>query len=183
MFNLTHSAICALALASAPVPRPDSTDFAFSVQGGVTLAATGMARFGIVRGDRQNPAFFSLSLGGAEGNGALVLSRALAELPMAGHYAVTNWEGRDASGTSFQALFVAGTPSQPEGVFWGESGTVTIRHTSPGRIEGVFTIKARGFRAVDPDREDVTVTIHGTFTANGEQVMAQVTSVEPASSM
>ena len=183
MFNLTHSAMCALALASAPVPGPDSSDFAFSVRGGVTLAATGMARFGVVSGDSRNPAFFSLSLGGPEGNGALVLSRALAELPMAGHYAVTSWEGRNANGTSFQALFVAGTPSHPEGVFWGESGTVTIRHTSPGRIEGVFTIRARGFRAVDPDREDVTVTIHGTFTANGEQVMAQVTGVQAAGSL
>jgi hypothetical protein len=183
MFNLTHSAMCALALASAPVPGPDSSDFAFSVKGGVTLVATGGARFGVVNGDRNHPAFFSLSLGGPDGNGALVLSRSLAELPMAGQYPVTNWDGRDAKGATFQALFVAGTPSQPEGVFWGESGTVTIRRTSPGRIEGVFTIKARGFRAVDPEREDVEVTIHGTFTANGEQVMAQVTSVEPASSM
>ena len=183
MFNLTHSAMCALALASAPLPGPDSSDFAFNVRGGVTLVSTGMARFGVVGGDDHNPSFFSLSLGGPDGNGALVLSRSLAELPMAGHYAVTNWEGRDPKGTMFQALFVAGTPSQPEGVFWGESGTVTIRHTSPGRIEGVFTIKARGFRAVDPDREDVTVTIQGTFSANGEQVMAQVTSIVPASSM
>jgi len=183
MFNLTHSAMCALALASAPLSGPDTSDFAFSVQGGITLVATGMARFGVVNGDDHNPPFFSLSLGGPDGNGALVLSRAKAEMPMAGHYTIANWDARDAKGSTFQALFVAGTPSQPEGVFWGESGTVTIRHTSPGRIEGVFTIKARGFRATDPDREDVTVTIHGTFTANGEQVMAQVTSMEPASSM
>ena len=183
MFNLTHSAMCALALASTPIAGPDSSDFAFSVRGGVTLVATGMARFGVVSGDSRNPAFFSLSLGGPDGNGALILSRALAEAPIAGHYPVTNWDRRDARGTTFQALFVAGTPSQPEGVFWGESGTLTIRHTSPGRIEGVFTIKARGFRALDPDREDVTVTIHGTFTANGEQVVAQVTEVRAAGSM
>lgn len=183
MFNLTHSAMCALALASVPIPGPESLDFAFSVRGGISLVATGTARFGVVGGDASNPAFFSLSLGGPDGNGALVLSRSIAELPMAGHYPVANWDARDARGSTFQALFVAGTPSQPEGVFWGESGTVTIRHTSPGRIEGVFTIKARGFRAVDPDRMDVTVTIQGTFTANGEQVMAKVTSVDPATSM
>ena len=183
MFNLTHSAMCALALASAPIPAPDTSDFAFTVRGGVTLVASGLARFGMVPGDGRNPSFFSLSLGGPDGDGALILSRALAEVPMAGHYAVTNWDGRDPKGANFQALFVAGTPSNPEGVFWGESGTVTIRHTSPGRIEGVFTIKARGFRAVDPDREDVTVTIHGTFTANGEQVMAQVTSVQVPGSL
>ena len=183
MFNLTHSVMCALALASAPIPGPDSSDFAFSVRGGVTLAATGTARFGMVHGDTRSPAFFSLSLGGPDGNGALILSRALAEVPMAGDYSVTNWDGRDSRGANFQALFVAGTPSHPEGVFWGESGTVTIRHTSPGRIEGVFTIKARGFRAVDPDREDVTVTIHGTFSANGDQVMAQVTSGQSPGSM
>lgn len=183
MFNLTHSAMCALALASAPLSAPDSTDFAFSVQGGINLVASGMARFGIVNGDSRNPAFFSLSLGGPDGNGALILSRSKAEVPMAGHYSIASWDARDARGSNFQALFVAGTPSQPEGVFWGESGTVTIRHTSPNRIEGVFTIKARGFRAVDPDRDDVTVTIHGTFTANGDQVVAQVTSMDPASSM
>lgn len=177
MFNLTHSAMCALALAGAPISGPDSTDFALSVRGGVTLVTTGAARFGIVAGDQHNPAFFSLSLGGPEGNGALILSRAVAEVPMAGHYAVAGWESRDPRASTFQALFVAGTPSQPEGVFWGESGTVTIRHTSPGRIDGVFTIKARGFRASDPEREDVSVTIQGTFMASGEQVIAQVTSV------
>jgi hypothetical protein len=183
MFNLTHSAMCALALASAPLPGPDSSSFAFSVRGGITLAATGTARFGVVSGDSRNPAFFSLSLGGPDGNGALVLSRAAADLPIAGHYAVTSWDGRHQGGTTFQALFVAGTPGRPEGVFWGESGTVTIRRTSPGRIEGVFTINARGFRAVDPDREDVAVTIHGTFSANGEQVVARITSVETQGSM
>lgn len=180
MLNLTHSAMCALALASAPFTGPDSSDFAMSVRGGITLVTTGAARFGIVQGDRDNPSFFSLSLGGPDGNGALILSRAKAEFPMAGHYGVATWDARDPNGSTFQALFVAGRPSQPEGVFWGESGTVTVRRTSPGRIEGVFNIKARGFRASDPDREDVTVTIHGTFTANGEQVMAQVTEVEPA---
>ena len=55
MFNLTHSAMCALALASAPFSGPDSSDFAFSVRGGVTLVATGMARFGVVSGDSQEP--------------------------------------------------------------------------------------------------------------------------------
>ena len=30
MFNLTHSVMCALALASAPIPGPDSSDFAFA---------------------------------------------------------------------------------------------------------------------------------------------------------
>jgi len=67
MFNLTHSFMCALALASAPIPGPDSSDFAFSVRGGVTLAATGTARFGMVHGDTRSPAFFSLSLGGPDG--------------------------------------------------------------------------------------------------------------------
>lgn len=183
MLNLTHSVMCALALASAPITGPDSSDFAFSVRGGITLVATGMARFGVVNGDDNNPPFFSLSLGGPGGNGALILSRATSAMPMAGHYTVATWDARDPKGSTFQALFVAGTPGQPEGVFWGESGTVTIRHTSPGRIDGVFTIKARGFRALDPDREDVTVTIHGTFSANGEQLMAQVTSVDHDGSM
>lgn len=179
MINLTHSVMCALAVSSAPFTGPDSTGFAFNVRGGMTLVSTGAAQFGLVRGDDRNPPFFSLSLGGPSGNGALILSRARPEVPMAGHYGVASWDERDA-GMTFQALFVAGTPSQPEGVFWGESGTVTIRRTSPGSIEGVFTIKARGFRASDPTREDVAVTIHGTFTAHGEQLMAQVTAVEPA---
>ena len=183
MLNRTHSAMCALALASAPITTPDSSEFAFSVKGGIILAASGTARFGMVRGDRRNPSFFSLSLGGPDANGALILSRATAEVPMAGQYAIASWNRRDTKRATFQALFVSGTPSQPEGVFWGESGTVTIRRTSPGRIEGVFTIQARGFRAMDPDREDVTVTIYGTFTASGERVIAQVTDVEPAGSL
>jgi hypothetical protein len=182
MLSLTRYSMCALALAGAPAALHDGSDFALTTQGGVTLTTTGSARFGIVQGNDQNPAFFSLTLGAEDGNGALVLSNVNGAIPLAGRYAVQSSDKRTAK-PSFQALFIAGTPTEPKGVFHGESGSITIRRTSPGLIEGVFTIQARGFRAEAPDQDDISVTIHGTFVAHGEQVMAQVTSVSPAASM
>ena len=182
MLKLACSTVLTMVLMASPTTTPD-TDYALTVKGGVTLTSTGAARYGIVRGDEQNPPFFSLTLGSQDGNGALVLSRAQPEVPLAGTYAIQTWDLRGSGRKGFQALFIAGTTAQPLGVFWGESGTVTIHHTSPQRIDGVFTIHARGFRAEDPDREEVKVTIHGTFTANGEQVVAQVTGIEPRQSL
>ncbi len=165
---------CMLALGSSAMAQQD---YALTSTGAVTIAASGAAEFGVVTGD-QGP-FFSLSLGGAQASGAVVFSRGVAEMPSAGSYAITGWERRDRTGRdqTFQALFVAGSPTQPLGVFRGYAGKIRITETRPGRIDGTFTLKARGFMATDPDRDNMEVTMHGTFTAWGEQTVAVVTGM------
>lgn len=174
-------ASCTLAISTpAAVAAQTMGDFALSATGGLAAAASGTAEFGVVRGAETS--FFSISLGAEYANGSVVLSRGSAEMPAAGTYAITGWEARDrdAQAGTFQALFVAGTPAQPQGVFHGYAGKVRITETRPGRISGTFTMKARGFLAANPDRDGVEVVVHGSFTAYGDQTVAMVTDILPA---
>lgn len=154
---------------------PEVFDFAFSARGGITVAASGEARFGMVEATEHMPRFFSLTLGTAGEEGTIVFSHLASALPLAGRYAVRPW-GASADGNGFHALFIAGTAADPKGVFHAESGTITIRSTRPDAIEGTFSLKARGFLANAPDDENVRVTVHGTFVARGGTMIAQVTS-------
>lgn len=172
---LTALGASAFALGTAAEARQQ--DFALSSTGAIAISATGSAEFGIVAG--ADGPFFSMSLGSAHASGAVVLSRGVAAIPVAGNYAITGWDRRDNTGRdqTIQAVFFAGSPTQPLGVFAGYAGKVRISETRPGRIDGTFTIKARGFLATDPDRDNLEVVIHGTFTAWGEQTVAVTTSV------
>src|SRR6188508_1981157 len=129
------------------LPTPASTDaqFVISISGALRMTATGSAEYGALPATAEVPAAFSITLGAQSESGALVLMQRV--------------------GAAFSAIFVAGSPAEPIGVFRGESGTVTITATRPGRIEGKFRIDARGFLAAAPDREDVKVTLDGTFVA------------------
>lgn len=170
--SVTRFGLAALALL-APTSSV-APDFAFTSRGGVSVTATGDARYGLVNGSTELPRFFSLTLGTTGEAGAIVFTRLADEVPMAGKYAVNPWGKPAVNGTGFQALFIAGTAADPRGVFHAESGTVTITRTRPGLIEGTFTLKARGFLATNPDNENVAVTVHGTFAARGNEVVAVV---------
>jgi len=160
-------------------PKPVSTDaqFVLSTSGGLRMTATGPAEYGALPATPEVPAAFSISLGAQSESGALVLMQRVGAVPLAGRYAVSEWSRHD--GADFSAIFVAGSPAEPIGVFRGESGTVTITSTRPGRIEGKFRIEARGFLTTSPDREDVQVTITGTFVARGNHAVASVQQVSP----
>jgi hypothetical protein len=162
------------------LPTSLSTDaqFALSTTGALRMTATGLAEYGALPATAEVPAAFSITLGAQSESGALVLMQRVGAVPLAGRYAVSEWSGRD--GADFSAVFVAGSPAEPIGVFRGESGSVTITATRPGRIDGKFRIEARGFLAAAPDREDVKVTLTGTFVALGNRTVATVQQVSPA---
>jgi hypothetical protein len=91
-------------------------------------------------------------------------------VPARGRYRVSEWSG--GSSPDISAVFVAGSPAEPVGVFRGIGGTVTITDVAPGRVEGTFRIVARGFLAASPDHDDVEVTLTGSFVAVGSRVVA-----------
>jgi hypothetical protein len=160
-------------------PTPTSTDaqFVLSTSGALRLTATGPAEYGALPATPEVPAAFSITLGARSESGALVLMQRVGAVPLAGRYAVSEWSGQD--GADFSAVFVAGSPAEPIGVFRGEAGLVTITGTRPGRIEGKFRIEARGFLAAAPDRESVKVTLTGTFVARGNLSVATVDHIAP----
>jgi len=163
------------------LPTTFATDaqFALTTSGALRLTATGHAEYGALPATHEVPAAFSITLGARSESGALVLMQRVGTVPLAGRYPVSEWSGHD--GADFSAIFVAGSPAEPVGVFRGEAGTVTITATRPGRIEGKFRIEARGFLAAAPEKEDVRVTITGTFVALGDRTVASVQEVAPAS--
>jgi hypothetical protein len=162
------------------LPAPTATDaqFALTTSGALRITATGEAEYGALPATSEVPAAFSISLGAQGESGALVLMQRVGTVPLAGRYGVSEWSGH--GGADFSAIFVAGSPAEPIGVFRGESGTVTITATRPGRIEGRFRIEARGFLASAPDDENVKVTLSGTFVARGNHTVATVQQVAPA---
>jgi hypothetical protein len=146
-----------------PTTTVDEARFALTTTGALRITASGDATFGELPASAEVPAAFSITLGAESQRGAVVLMQRAGTTPMAGRYRVRDFaEGDDAD---FSALFVAGSPSEPIGVFRGRSGTVTITATRPGRVEGTFVIEARGFLASNPRNEDVRVRITGTFVA------------------
>jgi hypothetical protein len=161
------------------LPSPLSTDaqFALTTTGALRMTATGRAEYGALPATTEVPAAFSITLGAQSESGALVLMQRVGAVPLAGRYAVSEWSGHD--GADFSAVFVAGSPAEPIGVFRGESGIVTITATRPGRIEGKFRIEARGFLAAAPDREDVKVVLSGVFVAQGNHTVAVLQRVSP----
>jgi hypothetical protein len=64
-----------------------------------------------------------------------------------------------------QALVVLGSVNQPEGVFRGTAGTLTITSVSDVEITGLFSVDADGFLASASDRENRPVSVSGSFVA------------------
>lgn len=146
---------------------PPASAFEAELVGALTTTARGSAEFGAVRNDDGRS--FSLTLGPASEQGAIVLSRSGGERLGVGSYPVR--EEGERSG-DFHGLVITGSPSHPTGVFRIQQGTLTITSASSERLEGSFALSATGFLAAEPDREDRELTVTGSFsaTASGTQV-------------
>ena len=173
--------LSAALMALVPAPSPTDAQFVLTTNGALRMTATGSAEYGALPASRDVPAAFSITLGAQSSSGALVLMQRVGTTPLAGRYAVSEWTGHESA--DFSAVFVAGSPAEPIGVFRGESGTVTITATRPGRVEGKFEIVARGFLAASPSKENLKVTLNGTFIADGRSTVATVQQVRTDSPM
>jgi hypothetical protein len=179
MFSRTpFLGLCTMALVTVPTTRLSQSSYALAATGSIEITAEGSdARYGLVTPGVDGRPFFSLTLGAAQHQSVLVLSRVDADLPEPGRYPVRGWEERVPNGESYQALFVAGTVASPLGVFHGRSGSVTISRTGPRAISGEFEVHARGFLASSPDDEDQWVTVRGSFVAIADSSWTTIRSV------
>jgi hypothetical protein len=137
-----------------------SPGFTLDVRGAVTTTAKGPAQAGTV--GTPNEAFYSIALGGPESDAAVVFTRAGSDAPRPGDYRVGDGE---LSRGGFSGLVITGMPAHPTGVFWVESGTLTITASSANRLEGRFALSAAGFLVESPENEGRKVSAEGAFAA------------------
>jgi hypothetical protein len=154
-----RAALCLLVMACQGPDGPES-HFAVEVAGAVAARASGCAKAGAV-GTEEHP-FFSLSLGGLDGEAAVVLTRAGWEPQVRGELAVG--ELPFSAGTGYGGLIVTGTPSHPSGVFRVQRGTLRFTHVTADRLAGEFELKAHGYLTATPHEVTRTVTARGRFT-------------------
>ena len=163
--------IAAAALAAldglAPVTAPGQAVrghgwFAAEVRGAVEAHHAGHVVLGPVGGAGDGDATYTISLGADRGTGALVLTRLGAEPLRSGRYPIGESAALDSTG-GFRVLYLAGSATQPAGVFRGESGTLDLEVESPGEVRGRLELTASGFVAADPDDETRRVTLVATF--------------------
>ncbi len=137
--------------------------FAAEIRGEVNARPTGQARFGVAGGVGGAPAVFTISLGAGSEEGSVLFTRQSGAPLVPGIYTVSDrGDGTD----DVRALVVTGSPTRPTGVFQGESGELVITSVSGGIIHGSFRVEARGFLAADPEVDDRTVRVAGSFAAS-----------------
>jgi len=170
--------LCTVALVTVPATPLSQSSYALATTGSIEITAEGNeARYGLVTPGVDGRPFFSLTLGAAQHQSVLVLSRAGTDLPQPGRYPVRGWEDRGVNGETYQALFVAGTVANPLGVFHSRSGSVTISRAGPRAINGEFEVHARGFLAGSPEDDDQWVTVRGSFVAIADSSWTTIRSV------
>jgi hypothetical protein len=116
----------------------------------------------------------AIALGPKEGDGAIWLFTGAEEPLRPGLYPVVyHWtEHRTGAAREFHACYLPGSARHPLGMFHSESGWLTITESEPGRIAGSFELRARGFLATDEKDENQWVTVRGTYSAEGDRVVA-----------
>jgi hypothetical protein len=155
--------LLSLSLLAGTVRAPDnSASFTAVLTGDVKTTISGDARFGEVRGGPSAPDVFSLSLGADSPRGAVLFTYPSRSGLHVGSYRVA--EAGSPNG-ELQALVVLGSVNQPEGVFRGTAGTLTITSVSDVEITGLFSVNADGFLASASDRENRPVSVSGSFVA------------------
>jgi hypothetical protein len=144
----------------SPLPSEPVAGFEMIVEGAVSTAATGGAEFGVAGSDEAS--VFTITLGGQDGNAAVVFTRIGGERPAAGVYPV---EESAVGENGFIAVVVTGTPSHPTGVFHVRRGMLTISSGSGEGLAGRFELSATGFLTDDPEVEDRVIRTRGAFAA------------------
>jgi hypothetical protein len=149
--------LCLLAAACWALPDPTST-YELSVRGAIHVTAEGSAEAGPA-GTPEEP-YYTITLGGPDGEAAVVFTRAGSAPPPAGQYPVG--EGQLGSG-GFSGLVITGMPAHPTGVFRVRNGTITITAATPARLAGRFELRAVGFLTESPAADGREVIADGSF--------------------
>jgi hypothetical protein len=143
-----------------PSRQVDSVSAVYEARltGAVTGTLRGPAEFGIDQAGTR----FVTTLGAYSDDGAILLSRRDGGRPAPGIYRITD----DPAPEDIEVVIATGSPTRPTGVFRAEQGVVAITTASPRRITGAFEVRARGFLAADPGREDREIMARGSFTSS-----------------
>jgi hypothetical protein len=148
---------------SAKAPDGPEAGARGSYEARLTGAVTGALRGTIDAGNPSGtqPGVFVITLGASGEDGAMVFSRRQTGRPGTGTYSVGGGSGEGG----FTALVATGSMTRPLGAFRAEHGTLTITRSSPDGIAGRFELRARGFMAAEPEREDREIVARGSFSA------------------
>jgi hypothetical protein len=157
--NYWVGAALLLSATAAAVPEAPAT-YEAELRGAATTTLRGSAEFGQARGSADGP--FVITLGARADDGAVVLTRWDGTRPWAGEYRIS----KDSIDDGLQALVVTGSIEHPTGVFRATSGTVAITSSSLRHMAGRFELRAVGFLAADPARENRDLRVRGSFTAS-----------------
>jgi hypothetical protein len=139
----------------AAVERPG---FEAEVRGAIETTLRGTSAFA--------PSGLTLSAG--DTNGTLVFAASDGAGLTSGSYDVGPTSSNPGSAPFVNALFIAGTPSRPMGVFRGSAGALTITTATKQRLAGRFELDAVGVLA-DADAvrtgstDSVAVRVSGSF--------------------
>ena len=151
---------CLLPLAAgcgAAVERPG---FEAEVRGAVETTMRGTSAF--------TPSALTLSAGDGSDGGVAGGTLVFAASDGAG-LASGSYDVNPGSKTPFvNTLYIAGTPSQPIGVFRGSAGALTVTTATEQRLAGRFELEAVGVMADGDDarstpKDSATVRVSGSF--------------------
>jgi hypothetical protein len=135
-----------------------SSYFEASVQGGMSARPAGDVAFGVVGDSGSGVSAFSITLGGEDSSGAILLTSLDGRMPAPGRYEVS-----DTADAGFRAMYVAGSVERPTGLFRAKRGTLEITASGPEHISGHFSFTGAGFLASDPSDEGSEVKVSGAF--------------------
>jgi hypothetical protein len=168
--------LAAVALSFRGDPAPH---FILESSGALRLTVTSdEARYGISPERFNQRPVIAISLGATRGDAALLLYTYGDEPLSPGRYPVASeLPEQPGAGRRFHPCFVAGSVERPAGFFHGESGWVTITAAEAGRISGTYEMRARGFLATATADENQWVTLRGSFSAEGDSTVAELTAV------
>ena len=148
-----------LALSCQSLDRSDH--YSLDVAGTVTASARGRPEAGIVGVASEQ--CFTISLGGIDGDVAVILTRAGGAPILPGTYEVGDEAFRNGG---FSGLVVTGLPAHPTGVFWAWSGRIEVITAERHRLTGRFELNALGYVTSSPDIAWRAIAARGTFAAN-----------------
>jgi hypothetical protein len=152
----------ALAPVLASEDRTDRSHFWMDVEGAHRATSTGNVAYGPVGRPGEPGGSFTITLGARDAEGAVVFTRLDGVTPAPGRYPIGDTGASDRVG-GFRALYLAGSATQPEGVFHADGGMIEITSATDGRISGHFELTATGFLADSPEDESRQVTVRGSF--------------------
>lgn len=151
-----------LLLFGCQAPEGPRAHYEFAVSGAVTARAAGCPEAGPV-GTPEDP-WFSVSLGGLDGDAAVILTRAGSAPLVRGEYVVGEAAFHDGSG--FSGLIVTGAPSHPTGVFRVRHGALRITSIGADQLAGRFALEAHGYLTASPHDVGRSVEAAGTFSTS-----------------